>query len=540
MAPNMGVGKRGLCQAVRRGLAALVLTLILASPGLAQESVEDVMVKVHTLRLSGNKTLPSSEFQDILSGYQDRLLSIEDIRKIAEAVVARYREHDYMTVSAYLPEQDLTDGELEIAVVEAKLGKVTVEGNKYYDTSYISWMIQPALEHSRQTGELLKRSEVERQLLLLNDTMDLNVRSIVKEGGREGEVDLVLQVEDSRPTHFTIDYNNLGARSTGRNRLGGLFEWGNFTNRGDVMAVRYVESSLLNADVEGLNLLYARYMTPLNNDGTYFDVSYANSAFQVGQELEILDIRGRADVLRAGVRHNLLRSGDANVDFEAAFAYQDIENTILGTTFSKDELREIILGVSADWASGEGRNYAGFHLTQDMGPLLGGNPPDDPLASRGAGGGFTKLNLDLSRVQRINDWSYLILRGSQQTAFAPLPYAEQMGLGGISSVRGFLQSSYLGDSGYNVSGELRFAPLESDRQLFEVGAFIDHGAAYVKRPQPGEIPNLALTGAGVTFQFRLPEETYLRADLAWPLGNKDLLPNTEDGPVPYLIFSKRF
>ena len=62
----------------------------------------------------------------------------------------------------------------------------------------------------------------------------------------------------------------------------------------------------------------------------------------------------------------------------------------------------------------------------------------------------------------------------------------------------------------------------------------------MKSPLPGEIPNLALTGAGVTFQFRLPEETFLRADLAWPLGNKTILPNTEDGPVPYLILSKRF
>lgn len=525
------------------GLAALSLCLCLASSASAQPGLppsDPVQVKVHKLTLTGNSALPSSEFNDILSSYQDRLLTMDDIRRVAEAVVARYRAHDYMTVSAYLPEQDLSRGELTIAVVEGKVGNVTVEGNKYYDPAYIKWMFEPALENARQTGSLLKRSAVERQLLLLNDSMDLTVRSIVKEGTLEGEVDLVLQVEDHHPTHFTLDYNNLGARSTGQNRLGGLFEWGNFTNRGDVLSVRYVESELLNADTQGLDLIFARYMSPLNNQGTYFDFSYANSAFQVGQELQILDIRGRADVLRAGVTHRLIRSSDANLDVDGAFVYQDIENTILGQTFSRDRLREVVLGVSGDWASGEGRNYAGLHLTQDLGKAFGGTDSDDPLASRGAGGGFTKLTYDLSRVQRINDFSYLVLRGAGQTAFEPLPYAEQFGLGGISSVRGYLQSSYLGDTGYSVSAEIRFAPIESDRQLFEVGAFIDHGAAAVKNPQPGEIPNLALTGAGVTFQFRLPEELYLRTDLAWPLGNKDLLPNTEDGPVPYLLLSKRF
>ena len=90
------------------------------------------------------------------------------------------------------------------------------------------------------------------------------------------------------------------------------------------------------------------------------------------------------------------------------------------------------------------------------------------------------------------------------------------------------------------SAEIRFAPIEGNRQLFEVGAFIDHGAAAVKNPLAGEIPNASLTGAGMTFQFRLPEETYIRADLGWPIGNSNLTTNNNDGPVPYLIFSKRF
>ncbi len=527
----------------KRGWAGLGLALLLgvSSPLLAQDApTEELQVKVRKLNLTGNQSLPLSEFSDIVAEYEGRLLGMEELRRLAEAIVARYRERDYLTVSAYLPEQDLSGGELTIAVVEAKLGKVTVEGNKFYDSAYINWMFEPALKRNREAGDLLRRSEVERQLLLLNDTMDLNVRSVLKEGENPGEVDLVLQVQDDRPTHLTIDYNNLGARSTGVHRLGGVFDWGNFTNRGDVFSLRYVESDLLNADTKGLDLLFARYATPLNNQGTYFDFSYANSAFQVGQELQILDIRGEAAVFRAGLRHRVIRTSDVNLDVEGSLVYQDVENSILGQTFSRDKLREVVLGVSGDWASGEGRNYGAFRVTQDLGKVLGGTDSDDPLASRGAGGGFTKLNMELSRVQRINDFSYLVLRGAAQAAFEPLPYAEQFGLGGISSVRGYQQSSYLGDSGYNLSAEVRFAPIESERQLFEVGAFVDHGAAAVKSPLPGEISDIALTGAGITFQFRLPEETFIRADLAWPIGNKDLLPNTDDGPVPYLLFSKRF
>lgn len=498
-----------------------------------------IQVKVNTLNIEGNTVLEDDEFSDIQALYEGRLLDMEGIRRMAEAIVTRYRENDYLTVSAYLPEQNLSDGQLTIRVVEAKIGEVSVEGARFYDEDYIRWMFQPAMDRQENEGGLPRRSEVQRQLLLMNDNMDLSVRSVIKESNREGVVDLILQVQDDRPLHFGFDYNNLGAESTGEHRLGASFEWGNLSNRGDVLAFRYVESDLLNPDTKGLDLFNLGYTAPLNNKGTYFDFSYANSAFQVGQDLQILDIRGRADVLRAGVRHKIIRSTDSNLDFNAGFIYQDIENTILGQQFSRDRLREISVGLAGDWTSGSGRNYGAVQLTQDLGEALGGMAPNDPLSSGGAGGGFTKLKFDLSRVQKISDFSYLIMRGAHQTSFQPLPFAEQFGLGGISTVRGYNQSVFLGDSGYNLSAELRFAPIESNRQLFEVGAFIDHGGAALKNPAPGALSNATATGAGVTFQFRLPEQTFIRADLGWPIGDSGIT-NTEDGPVPYLIFSKQF
>ncbi|MFA7482165.1 MAG: ShlB/FhaC/HecB family hemolysin secretion/activation protein [Vulcanimicrobiota bacterium] len=530
-----------------KGLIALLLLVLMMGGTWAQSLTPDtnsplddpVQVKVKQLVLEGNESLDQSVFADILTAYEGRLLSFEDIRRVAEAIVTRYREHDFLTVSAYLPEQDLNDGVVTIQVIEAQVGEVSVEGAKHYDPEFVKWMFEPALDRQDQ-GDMPRRSEIQRQLLLLNDYMDLNVRSVLRESTQEGKVDMILQVQDKRPLHFGIDYNNLGASSTGRHRLGASVEWGNLSNRGDVLNFRYVESGLLNAGTKGIDLFTVGYVAPLNNRGTSFDFSYANSAFQVGQELQILDIRGDADVFRTGINHRLIRATDANLDISAGFVYQDIENTILGQRFSRDKLREFTLGLTGDWASGKGRNYGSLFLTQDLGSFLGGMDKNDPLSSRGVGGGFTKLKLDLSRVQRVNDFSYLVLRGGHQTAFSGLPYAEQFGLGGISTVRGFEQSVYLGDTGYNLSAEVRFAPIEDNRQLFEIGAFIDYGHAALKNPIPGELPNASLAGTGMTMQFRLPEHTYIRADLGWPIYRSRGLANTHDGPVPYIIFSKRF
>lgn len=480
------------------------------------------------------KVLDASLAEKALESFAGRKLSFDELQQAAEAVSELYRAHDYFTVTAFLPEQELGDGTVTIKVVENTLADLKIEGNTRYSTDYIRWMFEPLLLGAQ--GQPPKRSDLQRQLLLLNDEMDLNVRSVVQPGSQDGEVDLAIKVEDDLPTHLTLDYNNLGARATGRNRLGATFEWGNFSDRADVLTLRYVESDLLNADTNGLDLFSLNYNAPLNNNGTNINVSYANSAFQVGRELQILDIRGDADVFSLLVDHPIVRGTDSNLYVNGGFVYQDIENTILGTQLSRDKLRELVVGLRGDWADSGGRNFGAIRYTQE----LGGMPRNDPFSSRQAGGSFGKVNLDLARVQRVNESLFMTVRGHHQAAFQPLPFAEQYGLGGINTVRGYVQSAYLADAGFNVNAELRWAPIENERELFQVGFFVDHGSAYLKRPFPGEVPNVALTGAGLGLHFNLPEETTIRAEVGFPLGDSPIRQRDGDGAVPYLLFSKRF
>lgn len=521
---------------MQRSATAIFAAFVLATGGWAQPT--PASVEVQSFEIEGMKTLDPALAQEVLKPYQGRSLTFSELEKAAQEVADLYRENDYFTVSAYLPKQELGDGTVTIKVVESSLGDVQIEGNTRYSTDYIDWMLDPVRKDAE--GGLPRRSVLQRQLLLLGDNMDLDASSVVRSSETPGEVDLVIQIEDDLPTHLTLDYNNLGAESTGRNRLGATFEWGNFTDRADVLTLRYVESDLLNADVEGLDLFTVGYEAPLNNHGTKFNFSYANSAFQVGRELQILDIRGDADVFSLTVDHPIIRGTDANLYINGGFVYQDIDNTILGARLSRDRLREIVLGLRGDWTSGSGRNFGGVRLTKDIGPALGGLDSNDPFSSRQAGGGFTKLNFDLARVQRFDESLYAIVRGHHQAAFSPLPFAEQYGLGGINTVRGYIQSAYLADGGYNVNAELRWAPIPDNRELMEVGFFIDHGGAYLKRPQPGEIANTTLTGAGVGLHFRLPEEAYIRAEVGFPLSDNEITERDGGGAVPYLIFGKRF
>ena len=283
------------------------------------------------------------------------------------------------------------------------------------------------------------------------------------------------------------------------------------------------------------------YSVPVSNSGTKASLMLSNAAYGVGRELEILDIRGEAFVAGAFVTHPLVRTPDWNLDLTGGFLWQNIDDLILDQTISRDRLREVVVGVATDWSGHGGRNYFNARMTQDLGGALGGMSSNDPLSSRQAGGGFNKWNLDLARVQSFSSKWFGIARISHQFANRPLPTAEQYALGGIDTVRGYSQAAYLGDAGYNVSGEIRWQPIEGeDKDLLQLVGFIDHGSAYLKRPALGEIGNISLTGAGFGVRLNLPQETTIRADIGWALSDNALTDQVGKGPVTYLTFGKTF
>src|SRR5207253_2020427 len=90
-------------------------------------------------------------------------------------------------------------------------------------------------------------------------------------------------------------------------------------------------------------------------------------------------------------------------------------------------------------------------------PILHASRDGSPELSRAAGrSDFTKLNLDLSRLQQIQgNWSVLVA-AALQYAFDPLLVAEQYGLGGTLYDRAFDPSEMLGDRALAGKIELRY------------------------------------------------------------------------------------
>lgn len=466
---------------------------------------------VKRVRIDGVTAFDPCALDAVRSRYVGLELSMDDLRTLASDLERLYRSRGYFLARARVPVQEIVDGEVRVLVVEGRYGRVRVEGNRHYSSCFVREFFAPA----REEGIIRDRS-LERSMLMLNEFPDLMVRSVLVRGKAPGTTDVILKAEDSWPAHLGIDYNNYGNRMVGRNRVAASLWAANGIMEGDSLFVRGLFPFPSGSDP----FVQVDYGAPTNNRGHRVGLRYSGADTRVGRELTVLDIRGEADLYGLAYRLPLERSLCSSSDVVLGLAGKNVKNFIFGSfPFARDEIRALTLAYASSQVDGCTRSVFNTVLTQGLGTALGGSPNGSALSSRvGAGNGFTKLEVDLARIHRLSSKRFLLLRATGQVAGRALTVPEQFSLGGSDSVRGFVQSEYLGDDGYNVSADYRVTLLERKRALVQLAAFADHGGAKLQNAQVGERTSRFLTGAGLGVRASAGSSTAARIDVGLPIG----------------------
>ena len=135
--------------------------------------------------------------------------------------------------------------------------------------------------------------------------------------------------------------------------------------------------------------------------------------------------------------------------------------------------------------------------------------------------GFLAFTGSLIREQKIGgDWR-LFLRAEGQAASEPLFSNEQFALGGVSSVRGYMQGESFGDAGFRLSLEPRSPAVNMGKigdapvSVRFIG-FLDYGRTFLLEPL-GRDQNTTLSGFGTGMNWTIGKTFDLGAIIAWPM-----------------------
>ncbi len=513
---------------LRRNVRLFLLLVLFLLPSMLYAAEREIFIS--KINITGNNAISDEELSYIVKPYENKSITISELQKVADLITEEYRKQGYLLAKAYIPEQKVINGVIEVSVVEGRVGEIKIQGeHKYYSDAFIRRHFEPLINEGAVNQDTL-----ERALLVLNEYPKLKVKTTLQAGKEPGTTDIIVTAENSFPIDFTIDYNNFGSKFVGRNRFGLTFDVGNLIKEGSVLSLRGVTGE----DPDDFLFGRVAYTIPLSVKGTKLGVYYAAGNYDVGKELEILEMEGKSQNFGVYISHPFIKKRNLTLSAELGFHAKNAKQYIFGDLFSHDKIRSLRGGITYESTDSTGRTAAAVFITQGLGHVLGAMENDDPMASRfRADNKFTKVNLDIVRLQRIAQPVILILKGSGQLSSDSLVAIEQFSIGGQDSVRGFPSGEHMGDSGYSVTGELRVSPL-NNKEILQLALFIDHGYISVENPVAGQKKDESLTGAGIGVRLNLPYNFNIRADVGFPLDPSE---NSEGkNAVFYLQAVKRF
>ncbi len=471
-------------------------------------------------RITGSTLFPGEDFRPLVQPYLSRKVSFQDLEAIASAIKSRYAARGYLTTIVYIPEQEITDGKIEIRVVEGRMGKVRVEGNKWFSGSLIEKYIHPP------EGSFLNMHTLQKDLLRLNLNSDLRVKAVVSPGGELASSDVILKVDDQFPWHIGAGFDNQGTRLSGKLRESVFLRGSNVTGNLDTVLVTTLFSS--RSFGQGFD-----YEVPLNTYGTKLglDVLYFRS--ELGKEYKPYDITGATWMYSPHILWELYLSEYVQAGAEAGVEIKSVRKKMLDDLTADDHLSLPYIGFEAGINDLSGnRTFFSPRFTLGTSGFLGSSSRGhSPAGREGTGGSFFKYGHSLNRLQRMPFESYLFLRSRYQAVSRTLPSSEQFQLGGGNSVRGYPEGDYLCDTGgeLNVDWFFPFYLIPEDwrlwnsavplRRQIEPVIFIDAGGGKLKRVMPGENEDKFLAGIGGGFRLHLNNNFYLRLDWAKDIGD---------------------
>lgn len=482
------------------------------------------------LKVTGSTLFKDEEFLPVYESYLDKSVTFQDLDGIAKKITAKYKEKGYLTTTAYIPEQDIGAGKVEIKVAEGKVGDLTVEGNKWFTAPLVKKYIRV------KKNELLNLFVLQRDLLQLNQNSDLEVKTVIAAGREPGTSDIVLKVKDKYPYHAGVSVDNQGTRLVGKWRDSFSFRSTNLTGRNDSVFFTTLMGKLSAGN-------FGSYAIPLNTTGLKLGMDFTVFTTKLGSEYKAQDITGISQMYTPHLTGDIYLSEDFQADVDSGLEIKSIKKFTQGNTTSNDQLRLPYMGFNftkVDTIGGGGQTTFSPKFTFGTSHFLGASKFDHPTASRdGTGGFFFKYEQTIRRTQRMPQESYISIRSQFQTTSATLPSSEQFQIGGMSTVRGYPEGEYIADIGASLNVDWFFpcylfpkdyklpyaeAPL---RQQIQPVIFMDLAGGKLKRAFPGERPIRFLMGLGGGLKIQYNRNVFLRLEWAGRVGDR---PGGGQGP----------
>lgn len=467
------------------------------------QSIDESAFRIHSWLLRGVRLVSETQLQALLSPYVGRDLGLTQLQAIARLIERHYREQGFLA-RAVIPSQDITQGQIRIEVIEAKLGDIYLEGLR---DEALAKRIRSLLLAHQPLDEPLRFQALERALALINELPGVSVIASLSPGFAHQETHLTLKsiASDDALHDLELGIDNFGARATGRMRKSLLWAWNRPLSWGDQLHLQALHSA-------GTRYARLSYSLPLTNEGTRLSAIASALNYEVLQgDFTALSPTGQSQSVGFELRQALWRRAQYRIDVTGSVEQKRFEQSVQGLDTTERRLTSRQLSLESQltdqWLKGPQLSAEAIALN-----TLQLSAVQTDIHTIADSAQTTRLwRWSLSRSQPL--WSAaaqavdtrLLLHASGQRSAQNLDSAEKFYVGGSSGVRAFPASEGFASNGHMLNAELRmqFSP------SFSVGFMRDRASVWEH-----EQTRYRYQGYGIQWSWRITPQTQMRFVLA--------------------------
>ncbi|MBW4635304.1 MAG: ShlB/FhaC/HecB family hemolysin secretion/activation protein [Iphinoe sp. HA4291-MV1] len=473
---------------------------------------------VKRFEVIGSTVFSPKELAKELAEFTNRPISLAEVFQARTKITELYTKKGYITSGAYIPPQTMQEGVVRIQVVEGKLEDIQVTGTRRLKRNYIRSRL------SRATSSPLNRKRLLEalQLLQLNPLIQ-KLSAELTAGSRPGTSILQVKIQEAKTFSTQVVLDNRRSPSVGSFRRRLQVNEANLLGFGDGLSLAYTNT-------DGSNTFDGSYTFPVNSQNGTLSFYYGTTSSEIIERpFNFLDIQSASRYYELTFRQPVIQTPKQEFavgftasrrESEASYNPLEIERIGFPSIGADDEGRTRVsaLRFFQEWTSRNSREVIAARSQFSIGlGALGATINSDPPDSR-----FFSWQGQAQWVRLLAPDTLVLLRADMQLASRALLPLEQIGLGGLDSVRGYRQDFLLTDNGAFASAEVQ-VPILRVRDIngvLQIIPFVDFGVGWNSSDRENPVSN-TLASVGLGLRWSQGDRFSARLDWGIPLISVD-------------------
>ncbi|MEQ8537997.1 MAG: ShlB/FhaC/HecB family hemolysin secretion/activation protein [Coleofasciculus sp. D1-CHI-01] len=476
-------------------------------------------ITVNQFEFIGNTAFSDEELAEVTAEFTNRPITFAELLNARTTVTQLYVDNGYATSGAFIPPQPLTQDTVTIEIVEGGLEEIQVNGLRRLRPGYVRSRIAVANPKPLNVPHLL-----ESLRLLQLDPLIENVSAELSTGSGPGTSLVIVDVIEANTWSYQLFANNGRSPSVGSFRRGASITQANLLGFGDGATLSYTNT-------DGSDEIEFNYTLPVNPRNGTVSFSFSNTSSEIIEDpFNLLDIQSDSTSFDLTFRQPLLETPTKEFALGLTASRRNTQTVFLEDVVGErvgfpslgadedGEIRVSALRFFQEWTQRGASEVFALRSQFNLGlGIFDATVNDDEPDSL-----FFSWRGQAQWVRLLAPDTLLVLRGDLQLAAQDLLPVEQIGLGGLGSVRGYRQDIRLTDNGAFASAEVRVPILRIPEWdgILQVTPFVDVGTTWnngdIDDPDPSSLASL-----GLGLQWQQGDRITARLDWGIPLISVD-------------------